>query len=103
MRLYLDDVRDMPPGFDHCARTAAEALDLLRTGRVAFLSFDHDLGTEETGYTVASWIERAAFDGTLPRLGWAVHSANPVGRANIEAAMRNADRFWDGHSPRSSG
>lgn len=102
MRLYLDDLRDMPPSFDHCARTASEALALLRTGRVSFLSFDHDLGTEETGYTVASWIERAAFDGTLARLGWAVHSANPVGRANIEIAMRNAERFWDQRDARPS-
>jgi hypothetical protein len=94
MRLYLDDLRDVPPGFDAVARTAAQCLALLRIGRVTFLSLDHDLGTEDTGYTVASYIEKAAFDGTLARIGWAIHSANPVGQANMETALRNADRFW---------
>jgi hypothetical protein len=94
MRLYLDDLRPLPDDFDRLARTAGEAIDLLRAGRVTFLSFDHDLGTEETGYTVAKWIEQAAFEGTLPPLRWAIHTANPVGRRNIEAAMRNAERYW---------
>jgi hypothetical protein len=95
MRVYLDDLRPAPPGFDVLVRSAAEALAILQTGQVTFLSFDHDLGTEETGYTVAKWIEQAAFAGALRSIGWAVHSANPVGRGNIEAAMRNAERFWE--------
>jgi hypothetical protein len=94
MRLYLDDLRPLPNDFDQAVRTAAEAIAILRSGQVAFLSFDHDLGTDDTGYTVAKWIEQSAFEGTLPPLGWAVHSANPVDRANIEAALRNAERFW---------
>jgi hypothetical protein len=100
MRLYLDDLRDLPPGFDLAVRSADEALALLRTGRVTFLSFDHDLGTEATGDTVARWIEQAAFEGTLAPLGWTVHSANPVGRRNIEAALRNAERFWQARQAR---
>jgi hypothetical protein len=98
MRVYLDDLRSLPADFDVVVRTAAEALALLQEGRVTFLSLDHDLGTEETGYTVAKWIEQAAFAGTLAPLGWAVHSANPVGRGNIESALRNADRFWKGRT-----
>jgi len=94
VRLYLDDLREPPADFDTVARTAEEALALLRAGRVTFLSFDHDLGTDATGYTVARWIEEQAHAGTLAPLGWAVHSANPVGRRNIEAALTNADRFW---------
>jgi hypothetical protein len=99
MRLYLDDLLDVPPGFDAVARTADEALALLAAGGVQFISLDHDLATEATGYTVAAWIERAAFDGTLAPLGWTVHSANPVGRRNIEAALTNADRFWRSRGP----
>jgi hypothetical protein len=94
VRVYLDDLRPMPSGFDVVVRTCEEALALLQTGRVTFLSLDHDLGTEDTGYTVAKWIERAAFEGTLPALGWAIHSTNPVGRRNMEAALRNAERYW---------
>src|SRR5262249_15566051 len=95
VRLYLDDLRDLPAGFDAVARTAEEAIELLRSGCVVFLSLDHDLGTEATGYTVACWIEQAAHAGTLLPLQWAVHSSNPVGRARIKAALRNADRFWN--------
>jgi len=26
---------------------------------------------------------------------WEIHSANPVGRKNIEQAMKSAERFWN--------
>jgi hypothetical protein len=100
VRVYLDDLRPMPEGFDVVVRTCEEVIALLKTGHVTFLSLDHDLGTEETGYTVAKWIEQAAFEGTLAALEWAIHSANPVGRQNIEAALRSAQRCWQQHDPR---
>src|SRR5262245_10223826 len=99
MRVYLDDIRPLPPGFDVVVRTSAEAIALLQTGSVTFLSLDHDLGTEDTGYTVARWIEQAAFEGRLQPPEWVVHSANPVGRSNIEMALRNAQRYWQQHHP----
>jgi hypothetical protein len=99
MRVYLDDLRPLPSDFDVLARSSAEALDLLRGGRVRFLSLDHDLGGEDTGYLVARWIEQAAFEGTLPPLGWAIHSANPVGRRNMEMALRRAERYWQQPRP----
>lgn len=96
MKLYLDDVRPTPEGFEIRVYTALEAIRRLRDGGVTFISFDHDLGPEEngTGYTVACWIEEQAAQGKLGRIGWAIHSANPVGRRNIEAAMQSAERFW---------
>jgi len=58
---------------------------------------DHGLETEEcgTGYEVARLIEEGAVHGTIPELEWRVPSANPVGRENIEAAMKNAERYWN--------
>ncbi|HLL52191.1 MAG TPA: cyclic-phosphate processing receiver domain-containing protein [Myxococcaceae bacterium] len=96
MRLWIDDVRPMPAGFDVHARTAREALAHLRSGGVVHVSFDHDLGatSAKTGYDVAEWIEREAHAGRLRRLTWAIHSANPVGQKNIRAAMESADRAW---------
>jgi hypothetical protein len=101
MRLWIDDVRPMPAGFDVHARTAREALDVLRGGRVAHVSFDHDLGpvASGTGYDVATWIESEAHAGRLPKLTWAIHSANPVGRQNIRAAMESAERAWRSAGP----
>ena len=42
-RVWLDDIRPMPAGFGVHARTAAEAVALLRQGGVSLISLDHDL------------------------------------------------------------
>lgn len=99
MRLYLDDERPTPDGWMR-AFTAAEAISLLEAGAVEEISLDHDLGPPEagTGYDVASWIEEQAAFGKLAPLAWRVHSANPVGRARMEAAMNGAERFWSRQS-----
>ncbi len=102
MKVWLDDVREMPPDFDYHARTAADAIRLLETESVRRISLDHDLGDDEngTGYDVAKWIEARAFAWAhgeacgLPPLEWAIHSQNPVGVGNMTQALRNADRFW---------
>jgi hypothetical protein len=104
IKLWLDDQLDNPgmparhtPVDWVGVKTAQEAIDVLKTGNVTHISLDHDLGDEKivgTGYQVTRWIEAAAHDGILPRIEWAIHSANPVGRKNMEAALRNADKFW---------
>lgn len=105
MRVWLDDVRPMPEGFDKHVVDYVSAINALRTGKVTFMSFDHDLAPEHyagyvasgggTGYDVARWVEEQAYYGNLPRFKWAVHSANPQGRLRIQAALRKADMFWD--------
>ena len=96
IKLWLDDIRPMPEGFTHWAKTADEAIELLRTGEVTEISFDHDLGPETagTGYDVAKFIEEQAHLGKSKPVSWRIHSANPVGRTNIEAAMKSAERAW---------
>ena len=96
MRLWLDDLRPMPFGYDIHVKTAEETIKLLEKGDVVYISFDHDLGEEEngTGYDVAKWIEEAAFNKLIPQLKWKIHSANPVGEKNIKLAMDKADEFW---------
>jgi hypothetical protein len=94
--LWVDDVREMPTGFDYHARTAAEAIRLLANGNVRRVSLDHDLGGHEngTGYEVAKWIEAKAFawsqgeEGGLPPLEWSIHSQNPVGVGNMTQALQ---------------
>ena len=103
MKVWLDDLRPMPAGFDVHARTAGEAIALLQQGGVTLLSLDHDLGGPEngTGYEVAKWIEEHAFrwsqdePGGLPLLEWRIHSRNPVGLQNMVLALQNASRFWE--------
>ncbi|CCB89098.1 cyclic-phosphate processing receiver domain-containing protein [Simkania negevensis] len=103
MRVFLDDElealerKKLARGFDTWVTTAAEAIELISTGKVSEVSLDHDLGPEEvgSGYDVAKFIEEKAFLNEIPRLKWHVHSANPVGRKRMTAALTNADRFWD--------
>lgn len=96
MKVYLDDERPTPEGW-HRVYTANEAITLLRAGVVEDISLDHDLGDDQkfgTGYDVASFIEEQAFLGEMNRVRWFIHSANPVGRANMKAALERADDFW---------
>lgn len=102
MKLYLDDVREpvnmgsaVPASELTVVRTAQEAIDLVKTGQVEFISFDHDLGTELTGYDVAKVVENLAAEGKIPPIDYQIHSANPVGAGNIDQAMKSAWRFWD--------
>lgn len=92
MRLYLDDIRPTPIGYDTRAYTAAEAIEFLKTGEVTTISFDHDLGpaTAGTGYDVARWIEEQCHTTNFKCPDWHIHSANPVGAGNIDVAMKSA-------------
>lgn len=109
MKVWLDDLRPMPSGFDVHARTAAEAICLLVAGGVSEISLDHDLGEESngTGYEVAKRIEEGAFrwgqgePGGLPPLKWSIHSQNPVGLENMTLALRKADQFWEMRRPQT--
>lgn len=97
--LWLDDLRD--PARFGCigwtwAKTADEAIDLLKTGRVRRASLDHDLSVEQTlgrtlegpsGYTVVCWMEE---HGVWPEGGVKVHSQNPVGRARMRQVIARA-------------
>lgn len=78
-------------------KTAQAAINRLKSNDVAWISLDHDLGTTATGYDVAKWIEKRAFDGELARVTWTIHSANVEGARAMRAALLSADRFWAQH------
>lgn len=67
---------------------------LTQKGRPDFVSFDHDLGDvtnperEMTGYDCAKYLVEYCMvnDEFLPR--YFIHSQNPVGRSNIEHALK---------------
>ena len=99
--LWLDDIREpWKHGFLGAvwAKTAKEAIEILKTGTIAFASLDHDLawehypetGTnpkdyrEQTGYDVICWMEE---HNVWPALGVECHSMNPVGRAKIQMVI----------------
>ena len=94
MKIWLDDIRN-PDDFgrkDMIWITKPEkVIELI--GLFDEISFDHDLGSELTGYDVAKAIEKYAWDGQLQQLPkWSIHSANPIGAENIQKAMQSAER-----------
>lgn len=97
MKLWLDDIRR--PWEHGCsgwdwAKTADEAIAMLKTGRVTIASLDHDLSdaammgqpapNERTGYTVVCFMEE---NNIWPEEGVYVHSLNPVGRRRIQEVV----------------
>lgn len=94
MRVYLDDERQTPHGWQR-VYWPDEAIALLETGEVLEISLDHDLGDDVrgTGYDVVLWIEEAvALRGFKPPR-MRVHSANSSARAKMEAGIRSIERL----------
>ena len=100
MNIWLDDLRNpliFSPSIKWIwVKTSDDAIKYLKTGKVTKISLDHDLGedTAGTGYDVATWIEEAAYFKNIPKLEWAIHSANPVGVENMQKGIQNADKYW---------
>jgi len=103
-RLFLDDLRD--PCWVHgdtswlVCRSMDEAVDAIRSlGWPSEISFDHDLGDGvPTGMDLARWLVEHDLDtGSMPEgFTYHVHSANPVGAANIRSLMDGYLRHRNG-------
>ena len=98
MRVWLDDLRDAPPGWVR-VRTPQQAIGLLETGEVTEISLDHDLGLvdddrERTGYDVLLWLEREVAEGRwiLPLPEISVHSATEKDGAGDRVDQAHAAR-----------
>lgn len=95
MKVWLDDERPPPHGWTW-SRTASDAIYLLDNHNVTYISLDHDLGDAfaKTGYDVAKWIEgRVHADPEYKPPVIEIHTGNPVGRRNIQAAIDSIKRF----------
>lgn len=95
MKVFLDDIREAPEGWV-CVLWPDEAIKLLQAGKVTHLSLDHDLGDDArgTGYDVLVWLEEAvALHGFTPPESIIVHSANPVARKRMLAAISSISQI----------
>lgn len=89
MKLYLDDIRSIPIGYEG-VRGYHECINFLEKnkGNITALSLDHDLGELRTGYDVCKWlVENEYYDGIEQII---IHSANPVGVKNM---LQLLDRY----------
>jgi hypothetical protein len=108
MKVYLDDTRKAPFGWE-LVKTADEAVEKLKTGKVEAIALDHDLAEEhydpenwafldaygytehmdrskykeKTGYHVVQWM--VANNTFPPEI--VVHTLNPVGRQDMVRAL----------------
>lgn len=77
MKLWIDDLRPAPEGWEW-VKSSNEAISVLedRVSEITDISFDHDLGGDDTSRPVALWLaERENFPDRVY-----IHSANIVGR-----------------------
>lgn len=102
MKIWLDDVRPAPEGWIWCKNSqefcSYENLLAFVNGEVEAISFDHDLGIESAGngYQIACTLEELVYSERMYRRNlpeFTIHSANPVGRRNIQRAIDNIYRL----------
>lgn len=102
-KLYLDDLRPLPDNSYILVRNYDEAINYIKQNGIPnFISFDHDLGVDDignllpTGFDFVKWLVKMDMENiyTFPYdFSFYVHSANPVGKANIETYLNNYLRF----------
>jgi len=96
--IFLDDIRYPPSKHWIVCRSAAGAYTTIRTvdsDKLIVVSLDHDLGEDvPTGYDLLNWLEKdiATEKDYKPDIAFRIHSANPVGRANMDRAIQAIER-----------
>ena len=99
IKLYLDDIRTPKDDDFIIVRSFQEAVKFVQQNGIPnYISFDHDLGCDEfnniypSGYDFAKWLIEMDLDNLykFPEdFKFNVHSANPIGKANIEGILNN--------------
>ena len=88
-KIYLDDVRTIPEGFIGLRSFKEFVTYIEANGLPYFISFDHDLGLQESGYDCAKWLVAYCLDNEMELPDFVVHSQNPVGKQNIASLLSN--------------
>lgn len=92
-KMFIDDERFPVDETFVIVRSVQEAKDKIsELGMPKYISFDHDLGDNvPTGADLAKWIVEKDLDNNLNYIptdfDFYVHSANPVGKKNIEGLL----------------
>jgi hypothetical protein len=97
-KLFIDDER-FPVGDGWIiARSSDEAISLCKEyGFPNYISFDHDLGGDDTSMKFIHWLIETSMDYpnfSFPRK-YSIHSANPVGVKNIDGLLQSYIRHLD--------
>ena len=94
MKIWVDDLRPVPSGYVG-TKSVNETIELIEKlenagERIELLDLDHDLGDYVSqGGDAIRILDYLAERGTFYPV--AIHTANPVGRANMERLIK---RYW---------
>jgi len=102
MKLFLDDER-LPAEREDLSdwiivRTSAEAIEYVENnGWPSFISFDHDLGGEDTSMKFLDWaiLKILNEDQEALPFDFYVHSQNPIGTKNIIGKLKSLSYFLE--------
>lgn len=91
-KMFIDDERFPVDNTFKVVRSSNEAINsVIENGIPRFISFDHDLGGEDTAIVFIKRLVDYMLDNEykLPHnFDYYVHSQNPVGKRNIEGWMK---------------
>ena len=104
IKIFVDDVRPVPAGFDYSCHTTNETVSLIRKlykkGTTdIYLSLDHDAGDYASNggdyINILNQLEDMRYGGHLTHLNLTVHthSMNPVGVQNMKNIV-DANNGW---------
>ena len=95
MKLYLDDTRSTPDGWER-TYTVEETISKLETRTVTHLSVDNDLGSldyKTEGFNVLNWLERTIYeDPTFPIPEITIHSSNSGRKPTMILTVRSIEK-----------
>ena len=87
--IFIDDMR-LPPTakgnwtvVSRTYKTAIMAIEKYKDEEL-YISFDHDMGEDKTGYDIAKYLVENNI-----KAKYQIHSANPVGRFNIDQLLQH--------------
>ena len=103
MKIYLDDLRPTPYGWER-AYTPDQVISLLERYQVDEVSLDHDLGLDNnvTGYDVLKWIEWKVATTNYSPPEVTIHTSNPAGRQRMLLAVSSIKRIISNKEKRTN-
>lgn len=94
MKVYLDDKRDTPDGWER-TYSVEETKQVLLTRQVTHLSLDNDLGDldpKTEGFNVLNWLDEVVNDDpTFPIPIMTVHSSNEGRAPSMRQAIKRLE------------
>jgi len=90
MKVWLDDIRNAPKGWNHYF-WPEDVYPLLANNLISEISLDHDLGNDSrgTGYDILNYIEKNLVENNIQPPKIYVHTQNPVAKQRMLLTIKS--------------